>query len=1295
MDFAHAEAQNSAPPASEQHLVFLVPRATNPREFALLSAGELELGPRVVLAAEGGRFARAATTGCEELHIGVDAQTGTLLGGGPVELKQGSHVHGDVTSAARVERRSGAIVDGAVKENIPLLTQQVDWKVTFPSSPLPTIRVDHDHTSAPIAPGYYRGLQLGTRSTVTLVAGTYYFDDFDVGQGAVVRLDNDKGRISIFVRSTLDLDGDFQAAGTTAPDMILGYLASSGIEVKGHFAGTLLAPKAEIEVQRPRSGVHDASFIGKEIRVSPDVRIVHTPGSSLIQAVTVDKTQVCSGESVTVSVEASNPFGGDPPTVTINQKPGARQILQFDGTGSRAIAISVGAAGFVESRVVFVTVIACGATPPKPTLLSTANQFHEGTVDLSIENAESFMDPSASYHWDFGDGTASDTSVPAISHSYIAALDRDREHNNFDVTLTVHRSGSTDVTATNTVSVWNAYAFQKARGVIAPRVHPLESSLQISGASIVARAGIENVEDQALALSSRRVDLQPCDPLAEPRYGADTPVSIAVGARASAQVDVSLATADLTSVCSVAVYLFGATPDGKRVTGSVYFNVQQPANTQREVLPPAAAAILDYVADHALVANPQSITDEELMHVAMARQIPEDLAFGRGPLPAKVPSSARAKAADGVVGQPCVPGDTPPADEKVSCQRVGWSKEGIAEIANALRGDILMSRGCGFIGTLLAQVTPPQKWSHTGIMVQNYRRIAQSTGLDEYLEKNTDGSLFGKPVPFDGFQEHALRYVWPGTFESSVQQAYEIGLEVDGPDGNKYGVRGFSYSSKRCEGPEIVYPMVLKPTPDKAQAIRPTLHSLADAARQDIAGGIRGHYRFFAYTDVASNNNPSPPDWVQAKPERTMCSGVIWRAAKQLGLTVNADKSNDNNETLPDTPDGLFFYREDERKAAAQALYTSIYNKVGTGWDEGMESSFRDVKEKIGPLVYAVQPLLNIFGGVVEITSDVRDDAANQVTNCFASDDCSKSAKDSDDWKNPGTGTSVSPDDLVSWDLYGRLEPLAYHSARSVPIYEWRLSEGAGTVCGTVLLNGQPVKDATVVFSGDPVERITPADGTFTFEGVSVGHYSVRATLFQGDPMSGEQLSAEVELDVADRQVGPCVTLELQRPDINFRRVVISSGMGVHDEGDENANTSGHTELLLSPTETEKHFDDVTVCAGDESRGESHVTVRWVGSGAVHVTLDMRLYEGSCLFCDACNNNDLDGQLVREVVICDDTTSFADCDAIRVSLGLTDPSTLAVIRDYVTDFPFRIDNNDEHTGEFVNVGFEIHNFRQR
>ena len=79
---------------------------------------------------------------------------------------------------------------------------------------------------------------------------------------------------------------------------------------------------------------------------------------------------------------------------------------------------------------------------------------------------------------------------------------------------------------------------------------------------------------------------------------------------------------------------------------------------------------------------------------------------------------------------------------------------------------------------------------------------------------------------------------------------------------------------------------------------------------------------------------------------------------------------------------------------------------------------------------------------------------------------------------------------------------------------------------------------------------------------------------------------------------------------------------------------------------------------------------------------------------DACNNNDLDGHVVRKVLLCDDSSDGQQCSEIRQRLGLDADAHLA-IRDYVTDFPYFIKNTDENSGEYLNVSFEIHNYRQR
>jgi hypothetical protein len=1277
----------------EAHLKFQIPQRTNPRDFALLAAsGGIELEPNVTLAErEADRFARAATTGAGMTTIGADADTGTLTAVGRLVLDERAHVHGEVTSTLEISRHATSIVDGTVKANTPVPLQDIDWKVKFPSTRNASVHVLPMGAPRTIAPGYYAGLKVQPWGTAVLTAGTYYFSELDLLPHSILQLDNSAGRISIFVTSKLETKGTWTALQRDRADVVVGYLNDRLVDVRGPFVGTLIAPRAEVEVARPQTGFHEGAFIGHKIHVESGTRIVHASGSAIIQSVALDKAPVCSGDSVTVMVNAANPYGAEPPIVTIADLPGARQVLQMDGTGPRLISVVASAAGFTESRLVSLDVVVCGGTPPKPHLLAMPNIFHEGWVDLSIVNADAFMAPGTTYHWEFGDGSSTDTAVPAVTHSYLEGLDRDREHNHFELGLAVRRTGLPDATAAQSIAVWNRYAFQKSRGTLVPRTRPMEPELKITPGTTLASAAIDNVEDGALQLTSQRVDLQPCDPVAAPVVGTVTPVDVPVPGRGTASANVVLPSASLNGVCSIAVYHFGTLAGTRPVVASTYFNIAREPLAPRLRMPMAAADILDYVADHGLVANPKSITDEELMRVSRERRIPSDLVLhprraNRATFAATAPAGADPK-----VGETCVPGDSPPVGQNLVCSRVGWSQDDVAEITNALRGDIVLSRECGPIGTLLSQVHPPQKWSHTGIMVQNYRTIAQSTGSFDYILANSAGSLFGNPAPFAGFFEHALQYVFPGTIVMPITNAYQNGKLEPAPDNKNYVVSGFAYASTRCEGREMIYPSVLKPLPSRMEELRPILHALADASSED-KGGIKGHYRFSAYSDLTSDSNPNAPDWVLESSARTMCSGLMWRAAKKLGLTLNTDKSNDLNETLPETPDGLFFYREDERRAAGEALYRSIYNMVGTAFSDAQENAFQGLHKDIGPLAYLLQPFFNV-AKALEITSMVRTHAANQVTNCFASDACSTAAIGSESWKNPGTGTSVSPDDLVSWDLYGLVEPLAYHSPRSVPIYEWQLGGDAGTACGTVTRNGQPVIGATVVLSGARFEKHSLADGTFRFEGVSAGHFSLTATSFEGGQPGGEQLSATTDVDVVAGQVGPCVTLELQRPDINFRRVTAFAHLYVFDEDDEEAEKQDDVEFLLSPSHPEEHWNELNVCAGLESRGNVNVTARYVNSGAVLVTVEMTLHEGSCFGCSACNNTDLDGRLERKVLLCDDTNTGAQCFELGRSLGI-DAATNTAVRDYRTDFPYRV-NTVESSDEYIEVSFELHNFRQR
>jgi hypothetical protein len=701
------------------------------------------------------------------------------------------------------------------------------------------------------------------------------------------------------------------------------------------------------------------------------------------------------------------------------------------------------------------------------------------------------------------------------------------------------------------------------------------------------------------------------------------------------------------------------------------------------VLNTVSQGILSFVADNGLVANASRITDEELTRLAREGRLPIDFLIGPGaPKPPIHVLAAPGDPPGDAIGSSCTPGAAPPRPG-LSCQRTGWTKDTVPQIANALRGDVLLSRSCGFVGGMLARVKPAQKWSHTGIMTENYVRIAQSTGMEDWITDHPNGDF---DQPTDGFEEHAVRYVWPGTVESEVRQAYEIGLVEKDPDGKDRTIKGFSHRSVRCdEDGVLVFPHVLKPTAERDPAVRPTLFQLADAARQ-----VNGNYRFFGYSDGTVSEDPGPPAWVTAKPTPTVCSLMLWKAAKNIGLTLDADKSNNvpDTEVLPTTPDGLYFYRSDERRAAADFLYKEVYDKV----DQKVVDGAEELGAKVGRATNSGLGYLIGLGFATALgwTSDIRDDCANQIVNCFASDFCSEDAKDSENWKNPGDGQAVSPDDLLSWDLFAQhIEPLVYRTGENAAVYTWEASPGTGTVCGRVTLDGNPIAGAQIVSTDNPLPAFSQADGSFRFTATNAGAVSLTATLFVGAADSGELLTGKVDLQVVPGD-NPCVDVALQRPPIEFRKVFFDGTFFVHDEGSENASGPGSTTLFTGVGQSPESRSLFSKCAGDESRVDVGVTVTYIDQGAVTVKVNMELHEGSCFLCNACDNNDLDGSGSRTILLCDDAATPDDCQSLATQLGI---STFAISEFTLTGF--RVDNTDEGTGEFGRVdSLLIRNLRQ-
>jgi uncharacterized repeat protein (TIGR01451 family) len=241
------------------------------------------------------------------------------------------------------------------------------------------------------------------------------------------------------------------------------------------------------------------------------------------------------------------------------------------------------------------------------------------------------------------------------------------------------------------------------------------------------------------------------------------------------------------------------------------------------------------------------------------------------------PSNCDTKPAQ--LGCPCNRGDLPqgfPSNVgNVSCQATNQFAVYPPHLPNALKGDVILVGGCGFVGEMLNKIK--QSYVHTGIMTQNYTEIARSTSTDE--RPSNDDYLNEFPTPY--IDPSVLRYGWPGIIRSDIGTAFSQ-VNLRDPAGDKYTLKDFYAWPAGCTG-NIVPPLVVKPPPAQGQQVRPLLRAAADIARglatpvdEWAANGYEGtgNYRFYAYTDASIADSASY-DHPTGEPA-TVCSTFVW-----------------------------------------------------------------------------------------------------------------------------------------------------------------------------------------------------------------------------------------------------------------------------------------------------------------------------------------------------------------------------------------------------------------------------------
>ena len=440
----------------------------------------------------------------------------------------------------------------------------------------------------------------------------------------------------------------------------------------------------------------------------------------------------------------------------------------------------------------------------------------------------------------------------------------------------------------------------------------------------------------------------------------------------------------------------------------------------------------------------------------------------------------------------------------IECRPSGHYEAQDAYVANGHSGNIALSAGCGTVGALLRAVTPRQRFSHTGIFTDDLDTLRNSTASEDWLHAHQDS--------YRGISPENLRYARPGILRETVGDAY-YGMtwhdDMESAD-RSYELQSFNMDPVRCEGDRgFTRPTLISPTlpRDDSAGERRRVNDQATLARRVafVVDGMQGHYRFFGYS-LGNIGLDRSMDWGVAGALRgddgrnhaTVCSSTLWTAAKSLATWSHDPGEDWENLTLEgeleaadlafaDPPtgisgaeeDGLYFYTEEERRAGAHLLFDNIYDGVGLTFSHW--------------------------------ASDARENYANQITNCFASDECGQEARNNDHWRNTGGGVAVSPDDLLLWDdPWGHNEPLALRPAQYRQVYTWqRRTLGQGELLVKVVdSEGSDVVGAVTYVAGQYGR--TDAEGKVLYLGVPAGFAEASATIWTGTAPDEHLLSGRL-----------------------------------------------------------------------------------------------------------------------------------------------------------------------------------------
>jgi hypothetical protein len=236
-------------------------------KVCLFAKSSLTVSDRVTVTAAGGAPTTIASAGT--INVGTDTKIGNVVSASSVQLRDRAHVNGSILSGQGVSLGNSVQITGSVTSQASLRLPNLNLQPAFPATNAGAINLD-PATRRTLPAGAYGVVSVKSRATLTLSAGTYFFDSFGIEPQAVVALTSGTAQVIIYVRNDCTIRGTFTNQGGVAPNLFIGVFGGmTQVSLEVPFTGTLVVPNGTLQLATVPSPGFTGAFFASNLIVQP------------------------------------------------------------------------------------------------------------------------------------------------------------------------------------------------------------------------------------------------------------------------------------------------------------------------------------------------------------------------------------------------------------------------------------------------------------------------------------------------------------------------------------------------------------------------------------------------------------------------------------------------------------------------------------------------------------------------------------------------------------------------------------------------------------------------------------------------------------------------------------------------------------------------------------------------------------------------------------------------------------------------------------------------------------------